>query len=270
MSKLMPSKTKDSARKVVKKVVEALLEKLEQKTIAAISGAAQRHVRNRRPRVAEINWNVTIRKNLQHYQPDYKTIIPEVLIGHGRKNRRAVKDIVLCLDQSGSMGTSVVYSGIFGSVLASIPTIHTRLIAFNTEVVDLTEDLKDPVDLIFGVQLGGGTDIGRALHYCQQTITRPQDTILVLISDLFEGGDVRFMQTMITELIRAGVQIIGLPALGDDGTPGYDHANAAFLASLDIPVFVCTPDLFPDLMAAAIGQQDLRQWIGDQGLSAVQ
>jgi hypothetical protein len=263
LSKLMPSKTKDTARKVVQKVVDELLQKISQKTISAIAGAIQRHIRNRRPKISEINWNITIQKNLQHYQPDYRTIIPEILIGNGHKNRRSVKDIVLCLDQSGSMGTSVVYTGVFGAVLASIPSIHTRLIAFNTEVADLTEDLKDPVDLLFGVQLGGGTDIGRALHYCQQTIQRPQDTILVLISDLFEGGDTRLLHTIIAELLHAGVQIICLPALGDDGTPAYDHENAAFLASLDIPVFACTPDRFPDLMAAAIGQQDLKLWAGE-------
>src|SRR5262249_7917944 len=145
-----------------------------------------------RPRHNEIDWHRTIRANLKHYQPDYKTIIPETRIGFGRR-RSSLRDIVLCVDQSGSMGTSVVYSGIFSAVLASLPAVSTRMVVFDTAVVDLTEKLSDPVDLLFGTQLGGGTDIKRALSYCQGLIRQPQDTILVLISDLIEGGDNREM-----------------------------------------------------------------------------
>jgi uncharacterized protein with von Willebrand factor type A (vWA) domain len=264
LGKMIPSKTRETARIVVRKVVEVLLQKIEQKTVQAISGALNRHASNRHPKHQEMDWNATIRKNLKHYQPEFKTIIPEVRIGFGRKNRRSLKDIILCLDQSGSMGTSVVYSGVFGSVLASIPAIKTRMIAFDTEVVDLTEDLKDPVDLLFGVQLGGGTDIHKALQYCQQTITKPADTILVLITDLFEGGDSRKMKQKMEELVEAGVQLIVLLALSDDGAPSYDRSNAQFLAKLNVPVFACTPDLFPDLMAAAIGGRDLKEVMSDE------
>ena len=149
LGKLIPSKTKATAKKVVKKVVDEILQRLEQKTISAINGAIDKSSINRRPKYKEINWNATIRKNLKHYQPDYKTIIPETLISYGRKSRKSLKDIVLCLDQSGSMGTSVVYSGIFGSVMASIPNVTTKMLVFDTQVVDLTEDLQDPVDLLF-------------------------------------------------------------------------------------------------------------------------
>ena len=162
------------------------------------------------------------------------------------------------------MGTSVVYSGIFGAVMASLPAIKTRMVVFDTEVADLTEDLKDPVDLLFGVQLGGGTDINRALHYCQQIITKPNDTILVLITDLYEGGDAAGMRKRAEELVSSGVQLITLLALNDEGAPSFDASNARFLASLGVPVFACTPDQFPELMAAAISRQDLNQWAGDQ------
>ncbi|MDZ7878545.1 MAG: VWA domain-containing protein [Saprospiraceae bacterium] len=263
LGKMIPSKTKDTARRVVQQIVEDLMAKLEQKTIQAISGAINRSVRNRRPKYNEIDWNTTIKKNLRHYQADYKTVIPEVLIGFGRKNRKSLKDIVLCLDQSGSMGSSVVYSGIFGAVMASIPTVKTQMIVFDTEVADLTEDLKDPVELLFGVQLGGGTDIQKALTYCQSVITKPTDTILVLITDLYEGGDDTIMRKRIEELVGNGVQVIVLLALSDDGSPSYDRSNAQFLSKLSIPVFACTPDLFPDLMAAAISHQDLTQWAGN-------
>ncbi len=266
LGKLIPSKTKDTARRVVQNVVNELLQKIEQKTIQAITGAINRSTRNRRPRYNEIDWNTTIRKNLKHYQADYKTIIPETRIGYGRKSKRSLKDIVLCLDQSGSMGQSVVYSGIFGAVMASIPTVTTRMVVFDTEVADLTDDLKDPVDLLFGVQLGGGTDINRALTYCQQIITKPDDTILILITDLYEGGHAENMRRRMAELVASGVQLITLLALDDSGAPSFDHQHARYLAGMDVPVFACTPDLFPDLMAAAINKQNLTQWAGDNDL----
>lgn len=259
LSRVIPDKTKDTARQVVRKVVDQLLKKLAQPTQQAIVGSLNRAARNRRPRHNEINWHLTIQKNLKHYQPQYKTIIPETRIGHGRK-RTSLKDVVLCLDQSGSMGSSVVYSGIFGSVMASIPAIRTKMVVFDTAVADLTEELTDPVELLFGVQLGGGTDIHAALTYCQQIITKPADTILVLITDLYEGGDQAGMRRRAAELAAAGVQVVVLLALNDDGAPAYDHGNAQFLAGLGIPVFACTPDQFPDLMAAALSKQDIAQW----------
>jgi len=266
LSRVIPDKTKDTARQVVRKVVDELVRKLSQPTQQAIVGSLNRSARNRRPRHNEINWNLTIQKNLKHYQPEYKTIIPETKIGYGRK-RNSLKDVVLCLDQSGSMGTSVVYSGIFGSVMASIPAVKTKMVVFDTAVADLTEELTDPVELLFGVQLGGGTDINLALGYCKQIITRPLDTVLVLITDLFEGGDNSGMRKKATELVAAGVQVIVLLALNDDGAPAYDHGNAQFLSNLGIPVFACTPDKFPDLMAAALSKQDISLWAAKEDLT---
>ncbi len=259
LSRVIPAKTKDTARQVVKKVVDALLEKLSQPTQQAITGALNKSVRNLRPKHNEINWPLTIRKNLKHYQPEYKTIIPEVRVGHGRK-RNSLKDVVLCLDQSGSMGQSVVYSGIFGAVMASLPAIKTQMVVFDTAVADLTEDLHDPVELLFGVQLGGGTDINLALTYCQQIITRPADTVLVLITDLYEGGNPAGMRQRMKDLVSAGVRLVVLLALDDSGAPSYDHGHAQFLAALGVPVFACTPDKFPDMMAVALEGGDLGLW----------
>lgn len=265
LSRVIPDKTKDTARQVVKKVVDELMKKLAQPMQQAITGSLNRSVRNRRPRHNEINWAATIQKNLKHYQPEYKTIIPETRIGYGRKTS-ALKDVVLCLDQSGSMGTSVVYSGIFGAVMASIPSIKTKMVVFDTAVADLTEELNDPVELLFGVQLGGGTDIQKALTYCQQIITRPSDTVLVLITDLYEGGDPGGMRKRAAELVGAGVQVVVLLALNDDGAPGYDHQEAKFFSNLGVPVFACSPDKFPDMMAAALTKQDLTLWAAKEDL----
>ncbi len=260
LSRVIPEKNKEMARQVVRQVVDELLRKLSAPTQQAVSGALNRSSRRRNPRYNEIDWNTTIVKNLKNYQPDYKTIIPEVRIGYGRK-RKALKDIILCLDQSGSMGTSVIYFGIFGSVLASIPSVSTRMVVFDTSVVDLTEELQDPVDLLFGVQLGGGTDIARALTYCQGLITRPEETVLVLVTDLYEGGNVQEMRKRFVSIVNSGVQLVVLPALNDDGAPSYDKGNAEFLAELGVPTFACTPDRFPDLMAAALSKQDIGMWV---------
>ncbi|MEO1655664.1 MAG: VWA domain-containing protein, partial [Bacteroidota bacterium] len=238
-----------------------LIKKLSGPTQQAIQGSLHRASRNRRPRHNEINWPETIKKNLKHYQPNYQTIVPETRIGYGRR-RRAMKDIILCIDQSGSMATSVVYSGIFGAVMASIPAVSTKMVVFDTAVVDLTEDLKDPVELLFGVQLGGGTDIHQALTYCQQLISRPSDTTLILISDLYEGGNQRQMKKKAYDLVQSGVQVITLLALNDEGAPYYDHQHAAYFSSIGIPVFACSPDLFPDMMAAALRKEDISQWAG--------
>lgn len=265
LSRVIPEKNKEMARQVVRKVVDELLRKLSAPTQQAVTGALNRSSRRRNPRYNEIDWKTTITKNLKNYQPEYKTIIPEVRIGYGRK-RKALKDIILCLDQSGSMGTSVIYSGIFGSVFASIPAVSTRMVVFDTAVVDLTDDLQDPVDLLFGVQLGGGTDIARALTYCQGVVTRPQDTVMVLVTDLYEGGDSGEMRKKFVALVNSGVQLIVLPALNDDGAPSYDKNHAEFLASIGVPTFACTPDKFPDLMAAALSKQDIGMWMS-QNLS---
>ncbi len=261
LSHVIPEKTKETARQVVRKVVEELERKLAVKMEAAVRGALNRSERNTRPKANEIDWDRTIRANLKNYLPDRGTIVAERLIGYGHKRRQAtLRDVVLCVDQSGSMATSVVYAGIFGAVLASIKAVSTRMIVFDTAVADLTDDLDDPVDLLFGTQLGGGTDINRALAYCSGVITRPAQTILVLITDLYEGGATEEMLKRAAALVASGVQVVCLLALGDNGAPMYDDRNAAAFAALGIPSFACTPDLFPDLMAAAIAKQDLGLW----------
>ncbi|MEO0935606.1 MAG: VWA domain-containing protein [Cyanobacteria bacterium J06641_2] len=259
LSNIMPEKTKETARQVVRSVVEELQRKLTNPTQQAVMGSLNRAIRNRRPRHHEIDWNRTIKANLKHYQPEYRTIIPEVRIGYGRK-RSNLRNIILCIDQSGSMATSVVYAGIFGAVLASLPAIQARIVVFDTAVADLTDEAQDPVDLLFGTQLGGGTDINQALAYCQNFIQQPSDTILVLISDLYEGGNRQQMLKRMAAIIGSGVQLVTLLALNDEGAPMYDHRIAEELGKMGSPAFACSPDKFPDLMAAAIGKQDISQW----------
>jgi hypothetical protein len=261
LGRVIPESTKDSARRVVRRVVEELERRLAQETTQAVRGALNRVARTSRPPPANIDWDRTIRANLKNYLPERGTVIPEKLVGHARSKRTAkLRDIVLCVDQSGSMATSVVYSGIFGSVLASIRAVNTRMVVYDTSVADLTEDLQDPVDLLFGAQLGGGTDTPRALAYCQSIITRPAETVLVLITDCIQGGLSEAMLEKTARIVDSGVTMICLLALGDDGAPSYDRHQAAAMASLGVPTFACTPDLFPGMMAAAIQKHDLDLW----------
>lgn len=266
LNRVIPERTRETARIVVRKVVDDLQKRLAEPVRRAVTGALSRATRNRRPRLAEIDWHRTIRANLHNYDPASRTVIPETLIGHGRR-RSSLRDVVLCIDQSGSMATSVVYSSVFGAVLASMRAVTTRMVVFDTAVVDLTDELHDPVDLLFGTQLGGGTDINRALAYCQTLVTRPAQTVLVLVTDLYEGGDADEMIRRAAALVASGVRMVCLLALTDAGAPVYDGRNAARLAALGVPTFACTPDLFPELMANALQKRDLGTWAAKAGIA---
>ncbi|MFD7862667.1 VWA domain-containing protein [Streptomyces sp. NPDC059783] len=262
LNKAMPETTKETARAVVRAVVEKLERRLSTRTRTVLGGALDRSARIARPRHHAIDWNRTIRANLKNYlelpgREGAGTVVPERLIGYGRAARSVKKDVVLCIDQSGSMAASVVYASVFGAVLASMRALRTRLVVFDTAVVDLTDRLDDPVDVLFGTQLGGGTDINRALAYCQSRITRPADTVVVLISDLYEGGIRDEMLKRVAAMKASGVQFVTLLALSDEGTPSYDRAHAEALAALGAPAFACTPDLFPEVMAAAVEKRPL-------------
>ena len=264
---VLPETTKATARQVVGAVVAEIDKRIRTRTRSAVTGAVSRATRTRRPRPRDIDWNKTIAANLSRYQPEHHTVIPERLIGYGRRQQVVARDIILAIDQSGSMASSVVYASVFGAVLASIASVRTSLVVFDTAVADLTDQLTDPVGALFGIQLGGGTDINRALAYCQTLITRPRDSIFVLVSDLLEGGVREQMLSRIAAMTAAGVQVVALLALSDDGAPAYDADNAAALAELGVPAFACTPDAFPDLLAVAIDGGDIGAWAQREDLS---
>ncbi|MFE0649034.1 VWA domain-containing protein [Streptomyces sp. NPDC059534] len=257
LGKAMPETTRETARAVVRKVVDDLEKRLAARTRATLTGALDRSARISRPRHRDIDWDRTIRANLGNYLPEHRTVVPERLVGHGRASRAVKKEVVLCIDQSGSMAASVVHASVFGAVLASMRSLATRLVVFDTAVVDLTDRLDDPVDVLFGTRLGGGTDINRALAYCQSRITRPADTVVVLVSDLYEGGIRDEMLKRVAAMKASGVQFVALLALSDEGAPAYDREHAAALAALGAPAFACTPDLFPEIMAAALEKRPL-------------
>lgn len=268
---VMPEKTRETARTVIAKVVAELMERLERKTAEAVRGALDRSKRTFRPRFADIDWPRTIQANLRHYQAEHRTIVPERLIGFMRQQRRIVDldEVVLCVDQSGSMAPSVVYASIFAAVMASLPVVATKLVCFDTAIVDLTEELADPVEVLFGIQLGGGTDINGAVAYCEDRIERPSKAHLILITDLYEGGDASALVDRLARLQAIGVNVIVLLALTDTGRPAYDPALSGKVAALGVPVFACTPDQFPDLMATALRREDIAAWAADQDIKLI-
>lgn len=256
LGKIIPSENKAAVRNIIKKVADDLYNQLYFKMQQSISGTINRAERHRNPRFKDIDWHSTIKKNLKNYQPKYKTIIPETLIGYGKK-RKSFNDVFLCIDQSGSMADSMIYSAVYGSVMAQMPSLNTRFFVFDTKIVDLSENLNDVADLLCGVQLGGGTDIGNALAYCNSVVQRPEKTIFVLVSDLYEGGDSSLMFNVAIKMLERKIKIIVLLALTHDGAGSYNRANAQKFSSLNIPVFACSPDKFAEIMATAINGKEL-------------
>lgn len=252
LNRHLPDETRATARQVIAKVLADLEQRLTDQTRQAVRGALARSSRTRRPRPGDIDWPTTIAANLRHWLPEYRTVVPERLVGHGRRQRSLARDVVIAVDQSGSMADSVVYASLFGGVLAQVPALRTSFVAFDTSITDLTAFLHDPVEVLFGVHLGGGTDIANALTYCQQLIDRPRDTVVFLVSDLFEGGNADLMRRRVGELVVAGVQVVVLLALSDEGTPAHDHRHAADLAALGAVVMSATPDDFPSVLADAL------------------
>lgn len=266
LNKLLPDATRATARQVVARVVTEIERRLASRTRQAVTGALARSQRTRRPRPADVDWAHTIQANLRHYLPEQRTVVPERLIGFGRRQRSLSRDVIVAIDQSASMADSVVYAAVFGAVLAALPALRTSVIAFDTAVADLTPILHDPVEVLFGMQLGGGTDIGQAIGYCRQLVTRPAETVLVLVSDLYEGGSKTLLNSRIAALVQAGVTVVVLLALSDEGAPAYDHVQALELAELGVPSLACTPDAFPDLLAAALEHRDVGRWANEHGL----
>jgi hypothetical protein len=255
----IPEKTKDAARQLVRAVVDDIMKRMSEELRRAVTGALNRRKHSPLPSMTGLDWNTTIRKNLRHYNTDRNLLIPEKVYFYDRARRSKEWTVILDIDQSGSMANSVIYASIIGSIFASMPSLDTRVVAFDTEVVDLSEQCAgDPVDLLFGIQLGGGTDINKSVAYCEQFITEPRKTLFILVSDLYEGGNRSELLRRMAELQQAGVKAICLLALSDQGAPAYDDSVARKLASFGIPSFGCSPERLPELIEGALKGLDLR------------
>jgi VWA domain containing CoxE-like protein len=271
LSGKIPERSKETARMVVSAVVEEVKKKLEQQLRQAVNGALNRREHSPIPNATSIDWKWTIGRNLKNYNADLGTLIPERVYFYSRSQRSKAWTVIVDMDQSGSMGESVVYGAVCGSIFASLPALDTRVVCFDTEVVDLTEKCgNDPVDMIFGVQLGGGTDINKSVAYCEQFITDPKKTLFILITDLFEGGNEAQLVRRMGEMTASGVKVLCLLALSDQGQPSYDENLARKLAAFGIPCFACTPSRLPDLVEGALRGADLKQLAVQLGVKAKQ
>jgi hypothetical protein len=259
----IPEKTKETARQLVKAVVDEIIKRLSQNIQRAVTGALNRRRHSPLPSFTGLDWNRTISKNLKHYDTERKLLIPEKVYFFDRARKSKEWTVILDIDQSGSMANSVIYASIIGSIFASMPALDTRVVAFDTEVVDLSEQCaEDPVDMLFGIQLGGGTDINKSVAYCEQFVTEPKKTLFILVTDLYEGGNRSELLRRLADLQQAGVKTICLLALSDQGVPSYDESVAKKLAQLGIPCFGCSPDRLPELIEGALKGMDLQMLAG--------
>lgn len=254
----IPEKSKESARQLVREVVDEIMKRLEQDLRRAVTGALNKKQHTPIPNFSATDWKRTINRNLKNYDRDSKRLIPEKFYFFERSQKQKSWTVILDIDQSGSMADSIIYSSVMGSIFASMPALDTHVVAFDTEVTDLTELCRnDPVDMLFGVQLGGGTDINKSVSYCQELITNPRKTMFILISDLYEGGVRKGLLRRLSDMHEEGVKVITLLALSDAGKPDYDVNLGKEISKLGIACFACTPDRLPDLVAAAIKGSDL-------------
>lgn len=258
LSGRIPDKTKDAAREIVRSVVERIKLDLEQQVKQAVRGALNRREHSPIPRASSIDWKWTIGRNIKNYQPALSSIVPERVYFYSRSQKTNSWTVIVDMDQSGSMADSVVYGSVMGSILASLPALKTHVVVFDTEVVDLTEKCaEDPVEMLFGVQLGGGTDINKSVAYCEKLIEEPAKTLFIMITDLYEGGNQSQLVKRLTKMVEDGVRCLCLLALSDSGEPSYDKELANKLSAIGIPCFACTPNLLPDMLRGALGGQDL-------------
>lgn len=258
----IPKRSKESVRVFIRKIVVEINKLLEQDIRRAVTAAINRRKHSPIPSAAALDYRTTISRNLKHYNPELKTIVPEHFYFFDRTSTTAANKwtVILDIDQSGSMGESVIYSSIMSCILASMSSLNTRIVAFDTNVVDLTEKSEDPVDMLFGFQLGGGTDINKSVAYCQQFVENPAKTLFFLITDLMEGGNRAGLLRRLEEMKSSGVTLICLLALADGGRPYYDAQMAQKVAGLGIPCFACNPQMLPQLLERAFKGQDLESF----------
>ncbi len=237
-------------RRLIARVVEEVRRKLEQEIKNALAGRLNRFRRSHHKVARNFDARDTIRRNLKNYNPDRKKLIVEEPRFFSRVKRHLPWEVILCIDQSGSMADSVIHAAVMAGILAALPMVRVRLVVFDTSVVDLSDHVSDPVEVLMAVQLGGGTNIGQAVRYCEQLVNQPRRTVLVLVTDFCEGADPRVLVAAVKRLREAGVKLLGLAALDAEANPFYDTQMAGRLAAEGMEIAALTP-----------GQ--LAHWLGD-------
>ncbi len=246
---MMKGPVLDPARRIVQKVAARLTEKMQNDIRRSALGKLDRSSRSTVRSLRNLDVQRTIRKNLAHYDTQAQRLVLEQIYFNGRIKRYNPWRVVLAVDESGSMLSSVIHSAVMAGIFAKLPMLDTRLVIFDTSVVDLSGYVDDPVETLMSIQLGGGTDIAKALAYCEGLIFSPHRTMVVLVSDLCEGGPRKNLYGVCHDIIESGAKLIALTALDENAAPAYDRSVAEALAGMGAYVGAMTPAKLADFMA---------------------
>lgn len=243
---LMKSDVLAEARRLIRKIVEELTEKLNSEIKRSLLGKLNRQLPSQVRSIRNLDVKKTIRRNLKHYDRENARLVLQEVCFSSRTKRYNKWRVIIAVDESGSMLDSVIYSAVMAGIFAQLPMIETKLVIFDTEVVDLSGYADDPVEVLMGVQLGGGTDINKAVSYCETLCTNPHETIYVVVTDLYEGGDPRYLLKTCADIIGSGSKMTFLTALDREANPTYDVNLGQKLANMGAFVGAMTPEQLGD------------------------
>ncbi len=251
----IPEKARAAAREIIEKVVNDINKNLASQITRSVTGSIRHFEHSPICSKQAVDWKKTIVKNLGSFDHSIGSLVPSKIYFHSRGTQRSDLRIILCMDQSGSMAESIIYGSVVGSILSKISSLSTNIVSFSTDVVDLTDKYEiDPVEMVFGIQMGGGTDIENAVRYCEELITEPKKTILFLLSDMFEGGNRAALIARISALVESGVTVVGLLSISDTGHPAYDHETAKLLSNAGAVCAAVSPNNLAVLLSDTFGR----------------
>ncbi len=249
---LLNPKTRILARKIIDQVVQQLKEKMKVQVQQAITGAIRRDKHSPRRVFRNLDLGMTLRRNLRNYDTDSGKLLVDRLYFFAAERKKRPWHIIIAVDQSGSMLDSAIFSTVMASIFYELPAVRTSLFLFDTNIADLSDQVGQPVDVLLSIQLGGGTDITRALAYAQGLVREPARSIVVLITDFYEGRPERDLLRQTKEMAESGIRMIGLGALGYDARPEYNKSTARRLRKVGMDILVCTPERLAECMAEII------------------
>jgi hypothetical protein len=243
---LMKGEVLETAKKIARAVAEELSEKLAQSTRQALTGRLDRNSRSPVRSARNIDIHKTIRRNLKNYDKENETLVLKDVYFSSRVKKYNKKTVIIAVDESGSMLGSVIYSAVMAQIISKLPFAEIKLVIFDTEIVDLSGMVEDPVEVMMSVQLGGGTDIGKALSYCESLIQTPSDTCVLCVTDLCEGGYPHILLNTAQNIMTSGAKLSFLTALDECANPVYDKNMGQLLADMGAFVGALTPDQLGD------------------------